>query len=320
MAKNGDTPTPIELDVLILHGRDPYLVEYLSKLFTSVGLRSSTAEALPSHQRHQEAKVDLYIQQCRIPVVLVTFDESNRARPNVYDELARCRTLRPDDMIVLREERGGARVDVGSNTEGKFVEINFDTGQLHAMIPPLLVELKSRGLVSGSAESGPRDLGNFLNAFLDKMDAIWEQIDGAWNNVHRQDYEAENELTVRLDQFFQQYHHVFHALVRDGRRGDTLRAVCETSLSEAAKLAVAAWEAAAQGKMKHADALTNDPRLKPTARRHHKLYDRAGSELKKARKSTRTSDERIAGFRTAIDLAQEYIDEVSRHGSTGRAV
>ena len=197
-----------EPDILILHGMSKKLVDYLRDLFRGVGLTASSAIDLPSLSHSQEDKVDHYIKACRIPLVVVSFDESDpnshRARPNVYDELARCLQLRRVDTIVLQEKRGAETVELPSNVHGKIVRIPFSQDSLHEMIPVLLTEISSRRLLT--PQEGGKSVfqaGENLNTFLDSMDAIWDhEFDEAWEKVHQSDFMAESELAIALDTFF----------------------------------------------------------------------------------------------------------------------
>ena len=65
-------------DVLILHGKSRPTVNYLQKFFAALGLHATTVLDLPSLEKPQEAKVNHYIKQCLMPLVLATFDEDEQ--------------------------------------------------------------------------------------------------------------------------------------------------------------------------------------------------------------------------------------------------
>src|ERR1017187_3213475 len=219
------------VDILILHGKSVRLVAYLKEVLSSLGIRANTVLGLPSQRKVQEQRVEHYIKNCKIALILVTFDETepnrNKARPNVYDEIARCRRLKKKDTIVLQERRGKRLVELGSNVHGQLVIIEFEQSKLHKMLPALITEIRDRGLLSfGTSAERKSEAGNILNRFLDRMDDLWDvEFDEAWDNVHRKDYQAERNFAILLDLFFQQYQNVFSALVREKKAGDELMTI-----------------------------------------------------------------------------------------------
>ena len=292
------------------------LVDYLSSLIEALGISAGAVIDLPAAGKAQEAKVDYYIRNCKIPLVLVTFDEKRKgttnARPNVYDEIARCRSLgKRRDTIVLQQVEGRRFVHLPSNVTGQMVVIQFDESHLHTMLPRLLVELRSRQLPRNrTAEEGTVEAGGILNEFLDKMDAIWEgEFDHAWRKIHRLNYGAESNFADTLDLFFQQYHKVFAALIRDKKRGDELKIVCDATYTEALNCAARAWEYVAESKIRTADEKSAEPALSKEHRKYHKLYDRGADELRQG-KSTRQAESQIRCFRKAIDLLDDYMDKL----------
>src|SRR5271156_6071620 len=134
------------VDILILHGMSKGIVEYLEKFFKSLGLRAETVLNLPSLKKEQEQKVNHYIKNCRLPLVLVTFDEGEenptKARPNVYDEIARCRQHKRKDTLVLQEKKSGKLVQLPSNIEGRLVVIQFESKKLERLVISLLTEIR----------------------------------------------------------------------------------------------------------------------------------------------------------------------------------
>lgn len=301
-----------DLDILILHGMSRSIVDYLKELFASLGISASTVLDLPSRKLSQEKRVDYYIKQCGMPLILVTFDESEanttKARPNVYDEIARCRRWKREDTLVLQQEKNGKLVELPSNVMGQMVTIHFEADKLHRVVPFILKEIRQRGLIFRTSQAEKTvEKGGILNDFLDKMDSLWDQeFDVAWNSLHRLDYDSERELALALDHFFQQYQRAFSALIRDQKNGDELRAVCDVAYLESVKWAARAWEYAADAKMKKADALAKKMEQSQRRSKHQDLYNHAASELRKA-KRTMADLEKIKLLRSVIQSCEAYV-------------
>ncbi|MBU6427319.1 hypothetical protein KGQ27_03770 [Patescibacteria group bacterium] len=301
------------VDVLILHGMSKNIVDYLKDLIGSLGLRAATVLDLPSHKKPQEQRVDYYIKDCLIPLVLVTFDESEKnttkARPNVYDEMARCRQFKRSDTLVLQEMREGRLVELPSNVLGQLVTVQFDAALLHNLVPPLLTELRGRGLLLGAlTRRGAGENGGLLGDFLERMDQLWEkEFDEAWDNLHRLDYDAERELALALDHFFQQYHSVFRALIQEQCPAHELQSLCAAAYAQALQWAARAWEHAADAKMIKADTLHKQIGQSGRRSKHHKPYNDAANQLRKAKKAAEEKD-KIAGFKKAIHLVNRYME------------
>jgi hypothetical protein len=115
------------VDVLILHGLSIDLVKFLKDVLDSLGVSSDSPLDLASLGLSQDAKVNHYIKSCRLPLVIVSFDEeepgSKKSRPNVYDEIQRCRRFKKEDVILLQELREGTSVVLPSNVVGQMVVI-----------------------------------------------------------------------------------------------------------------------------------------------------------------------------------------------------
>jgi hypothetical protein len=300
------------VDILILHGQSIDLVNYLISLFNSINIIAKNVLNLPSGKMDQERKVEYYLKTCGLPLVLVTFDEeyptSNKARPNVYDEIARCRDLRPMDTIVLQEKRGPTLVELASNVSGQLVIIQFEQKKLHLMIPFFLNEIRSRGLLASSQTSDATvQAGSTLNDFLDVMDRLWDhQFDTAWATIHRRDYEAERNFAETLDQFFQIYHSVFDALVRKKARGDELRSICSSAYDNAVGCATRAWEYVAQAKLRMIDPLILSGDRSKTGLGCRELYDKASHDLWLAKGST-DRDNKMRLFSSVVSTADECL-------------
>ena len=176
------------VDILILHGKAPALVKYLCDFFGAIGLSAHSAVELPSLGHAQEPKVDYYIERCGSPLVLATVDEdngnANQPRQNVIDELARCRLLRGNDTVVLRELRGNLAVSLPSNVEGQVVVLPFQRERLDELATSLLREVASRHIVrkktyqnmplieSGASQHVSCDRSFFFD-LRDKLDPWW---------------------------------------------------------------------------------------------------------------------------------------------------
>ena len=309
MANPTSKDTQEHVDILILHGMSLTLVEYLQTLFESLGLSAGNVQDQFSQRQPQDRKVDYYIKRCSTALVLATFDEAEpasvNARPNVYDEIARCRKIKPLETLILQEVKDGSSVNLPGNIEGQVVVIPFETRELQKMIPQLLRELKGRGLISRvRVVESKVGAANILSSFLDRMDSLWEeQFDDAWNNIHRKDYDAESNFSLVLDRFFQEYQRVFSALIRDNKVGAELVAVCNTAYDKAENLAARAWEYVAEAKMEIADNLmerATDPF------KNRELYERASAKLRYAKSRDAPSD-KMPAFREAITQIDLYV-------------
>jgi len=308
-------PLP-DVDILILHGQSIDLVNYLISLLKSINITANNVLNLPSGKMDQERKVEYYLRDCGLPLVLVTFDEedptSNKARPNVYDELARCRSLRRKDILVLQERRKSTLVELPSNPVG-LVIIQFERDRFYLAIPQLLNEIHSRGFISPKRPSETTlEAGSTLNDFMDEMDKLWDkQFDIAWKKINWRDYAAERNFAETLDKYFQQYHLVVDALVREHKRGDELKAVCDSAYREAVTLAVRAWEYVADAKLKKADEMIDTTNRSVSALKCQDLYEKAAEQLRSAKRQMNPTDKMIH-FAYAIDLVDEFLKKLRK--------
>jgi hypothetical protein len=298
-----------DVDVLILHGMSKDIVDYLNRFFKSMNIRSSTVMELPARKLPQEKKVNYYIKNCKIALVLATHDEETgdkkRARPNVYDEIARCRKSKPRDTIVLQEKT----VVLASNVLGAIPSvIPFDPEHLHLMIPNLLTELKEHNLIYTKNEGIARmEVGWNLNEFLDEMDNLWDnEFDQAWEKIHRLNYGSESNFALTLDKFFQKYQEVFSVLVRNKMSGYEMKETADKALIESRKYAAVAWEYVAEAKLRKID----DERKNKKTLHYQKLYEEASSELRHGKRKEDSFD-KIKHFRKSIDLADKYINKIA---------
>lgn len=303
-------------DILILHGMSEDVVKYLEDLFRSLGISATTVSKQASGKRAQDKRVDESIRQCRMAVVLMTFNEeepgTENARPNIYDEIARCRALKKDETLLLQEERKGKLVRLPSNVVGQMVVITFESKRIHLMLPRLLTELRGRGFFAVPTVGESKvEAGHILNRFLDQMDKLWDyEFDPAWDKVHRKDYKAERKFAVGLDRFFQEYQRVFSALIRDRKSGVELQVVCDRSYQESVELVVRAWELVADAKMAKIDELSEENQ--GGTKRQKDLYDKIANALKNAPRQNNAGD-KIQEFKTAIQLAEAYFEKDKPH-------
>lgn len=302
------------VDVLILHGKNLQLVDYLISLLDSIGIKASNVLNLPSGKMPQERKVTYYLKDCGLAIVLVSFDEddpdSSTSRPNVYDEIARCRTLRRNDTLVLQESRDSKLVELPSNVLGQLVVIQYQDNKFHLAIPKILNEIRSRGLISSvhSSES-TAEAGSILNVFLDKMDDLWDQqFDIAWKKIHRKDYVAERSFAEALDLFFQQYHSVFDALIRKKSRGNALREICDSAYEKSLSIAVRAWEYVADAKMAKVDEAMEKS---SHALKCDSLYEQAVDNLRNAKRDG-VITKKYEMFASVVDLADECLKKLRK--------
>jgi hypothetical protein len=305
-----------QVGVLILHGGSIDLVNYLISLLGSINITANNVLNLPSGKMNQESKVEYYLKNCGLPLVLVTFDEDNptsqRARPNVYDEIARCRSLRREEALILQERRSSVLVELPSNVVGHLVMVQFDRDRFYLAIPQILNEICSRGLIATFRSSETTlEAGSILNDFMDKMDKLWdEQFDIAWKKIHRRDYDAERNFAEVLDLFFQQYHLVVDALVRKHKRGNELEAICDNAYGESMVYAARAWDYVAEAKLKKADQ-EMDRANEAKVLKYEGLYEQASDKLRSAKSST-SSTEKIRLFTSVVELVDEYLNKLRR--------
>ena len=309
---NQDTES---VDVLILHGLSMDLVNFLKETLESLGLSAASPLELPSLKLSQDAKVDHYIKNCRLPIAIVSFDEeepgSKNARPNVYDEIQRCRQFKKEDVILLQEVRERLPAALGSNLVGQMVVIPFDQAAMHRLIPPLVRELRSRNFLAvKSLGAGTFEAGDIVDNFLDRMNDTWDhEFDEAWESIHTSDYEAERNLAETLDKFFQEYLGVFMALVKDKVRGDSLKDRCTTALTHSKTLAAEAWRIVAQSKLKKAQEEGRDLPISKTGPARA-LLDLADSALRRGLRERASLEDRTKEFKKAIDLVTQYLERV----------
>jgi hypothetical protein len=305
--------TEHEVDILILHGLSHNIVNYLEGLFNSLGIYSATVIELPSLRKGQGKKVDYYIKNCKIPLVLATYDEETkdhtRARPNIYDEITRCQKMRGKDTIILQEKS----VQLASNTIRDVRCIfPFERNKIHLMLPKLLTELKSRNLLfARGTGKKTMEVGKTLNDFLDGMDNLWDnEFDEAWEKIPRPYFDAERNFGETLDKFFQLYQNVFSALIRGKKVNDDLKQVCDKNLEEAWRLASTAWGYVADANMKKADEARENIKKTRKSFRHEKMYSEASSEIWRG-KGSETNTDKIKHLRKAIELTEKYISKLA---------
>lgn len=303
--------------ILILHGQSLELVNYLISLFGSMDISANNVLNLPSGKMNQERKVEYYLKNCGLPLVLVTYDEnaptSKQARPNVYDEIARCRVLRSSDALILQERRNSVPVELPSNVIGQIAVIQFDKERFCLVIPRLLNEIRSRGFISTIRSSGiTLEAGSILNDFMDRMDKLWdEQFDRAWEKIHRRDYAAERNFAETLDMFFQQYHSVINSLVRKHKRGDELKVVCDNSYEKAVACAARAWEYVADAKIRMADDSIDTRGRTKAGHKSQELYEEASNQLRIAKRSTNPT-EKMGYFASVVDLVDKCLKQLRK--------
>jgi hypothetical protein len=89
-----------------------------------------------------------------------------------------------------------------------------------------------------------------LATFMNEMDHLWEnELDEAWVVVHKLDYHTEQNIVVLVDEFFQEYHRVFDALVRQKRSMTALIKISDGALTQAHQRAARIWELVVDAKM-----------------------------------------------------------------------
>jgi len=285
------------LDVLVLHGRQMEMVDYLCNLCLSLGLSASCVERLPTLGRNLNGRVSYYAQSCRLRLVLATFDDenpqSNQVRPNVIDELRICKEHDKKPTLILREVRDGKQPTLQSNLDNHFAFLDFTFSKLHEFVPAFIRELKQ--LLSIDVFESPAEkrfaAGRDLNAFLDKMDAIWDdEFDQAWLVIHQLDYQAERDFAVQLDLFFQCYHDAFRAFTKTPHDRPRLRETFANELKSAQETSKRAWRVVAQGRLRHAHPKKAD-----------NVLDEANSEFRHGEKAS-TTIEAIERYKKVITL------------------
>lgn len=296
---------PDSLDILIMHGHDEAIVEYLKEFFSSLGLKANNVEKLPSLGLPQGEKVEHYIGLGRLILIVATFSDGLRARPNVYAELQESVTRRRADTLLLRENRDGHAVEIASNLHGRAIEFPFTREEIHRVLPSLLRELRRRDFVRpNSSADETYESGSILNRFLDEMDTIWdEHFDIAWGEIYRESYDHEKDFATLLDRFFQDYQAVFSALIREKKQGSELKAVADDMLAHSWQLAARAWETVADAKRNQLSGL-----LRSRARNRPDHPSKNATRLVSEAKQEKDPLKQILLFREAITALNKIID------------
>ena len=299
-------------DVLVLHGMSLGLVNDIELFLRSLGLKAETVEEMASRGNPQDQKVSNAIENCRLALVLLTFDETeqdtSKARPNVYDEISTCKMKKPNDTILLREVKDSKKVTLPSNKEGTLVELTFEMNQLHKLYPQLIKELKGRNMVSSKIPlKSDMDFNSntILRGFLDKMDRVWEEeFDKASNEIYRGDYYTMNKFQLSLDRFFLEYWKVFNALVRQNEPATVLKKMCEDAAKISDSYAVEIWEDIADAKMKAVDELKakRSKDKKFDGRTFNKYYQEANGYMNEARSKYTNPSDKIKNYRSAVAM------------------
>ncbi len=182
------------------------------------------------------------------------------------------------------------------------------------MVPKLLAALRSRGVLDHRrALGGKASVGAILNAFLDRMNDIWDnELDPAWNRISGQDYEAERAITEEHDRFHQEYLHAFEAAIRRAENGDTLRQTCDAAVARSLECAALVWRRAAESKLNmHQKSMKKSK--KAISRAIRSLDEQAVGLLRRGIK-VRGSSDKMKLFKNAIDLVDQASELASREG------
>lgn len=299
MAKGTSQRAPV-LDVLILHGRDRQLVDYLCSLCVSLGLTANYVENLPSNGMDLNQCVTHYASSARLRIILATFDEenkaSNQARPNVIDELRLCAERKLTPTLLVVETRDGKRPALQSNLPNPFPSIEFSASEIHVFVPKLIKDLRSMLQVEMFESPATKRvvMGRELNSFLDKMDDIWDnEFDEAWKAIHQRDYAGEREFANELDQFFLCYHAAFVVFAKTPNDHAKLRTTFASELKSALEAAERAWKVVAQGRLRIAQ--------QPDSTTAEKISNEANREFRLGAKA-RSTAEAISCFKKVVEL------------------
>lgn len=255
-----------QIDIILLHGNDNYvtspIIEYLKESF---GFIVNTVENSPARGKSQNDKVRSYIKECKLPIVLATFDGSNQnVRPNVANEIALCFELRQNDFLIIRERRNNSLAAIGSNIENQHPEIIFEKDDLSRLYIKLNREILALNLITKSSVKQNSDLNsirkeaNEISDFLDKMDRIWEdEFDIVADFIRRDDWKTEKEFQNKLDAFFLKYWAVFDAMIRKKKEGRALKKISDENLEEAYELAFDVWSIVVKSRLDALDEKMN---------------------------------------------------------------
>lgn len=308
-------------NILLLHGGSEGYVERFKEVFAGLGLPARVVLDDASNARTQRERVDEAIKSCRLPVVLATYNDANpgatTARPNVYDEIARCQTLGRDDVIVVLEVRDGKPVDLGSNHQN-IVALQFDfTDPLRGMtsIARFLHELRERRLFSPQdAGSDAHASGSVFNAFLGEMDDIWDNhLDAAWDYIHQQDYDSEQKITLENDKFHLKFHDVVVALVRHQQSPAELRILCDKATAESKEIAVRCWEIAFEALVALAQRRVQASRRSAAGSEGHARVSRYVERFGRLRKDRKSAiSTKLAEMKTLAGEVARVITELPR--------
>jgi hypothetical protein len=308
-------------EVLILHGGSLDLVEDLKEFLGGLGISAATVLDQPSQSKPQMARVDDRIKQCKLAIVVASFDEetanSRSPRPNVIHELTLCQKYKSKDTIVFQEKRNGLTADIGSNFQGHLVILQFERTGLQKTFTQLLGELRTRGMFLPASASSLKTMptnvviGRDLNDFLDKMDVLWASFDQAYKKIHRDDHKTLMHYSDTLDAFFICYWNVFNQMIRKKAPPGDLRIVADQQYKRSQELLEKVWKDAADALMEHANRLRGDSRHKPAPSLLASLQS-ADHSLRDARKAGK--------IETRIDTysqAAETLDLFIKRAETG---
>ncbi len=311
--KNNKTQVP-NVDVLLLHGRDLSLVDNVQAILASIGLTAAKVMDLPSLDLDLDDRADVYIKSSRLRVMIASYDEQDKggknARPNVHDEITRSVIKSSNDhLIVLRETKKGNPVPLASNIIKRLkVIVLFKRSKFALAIPKLLMEIAHRGLLKIAVKKADVESSTaaIIIPFMKKMDALWEkEFTVGWNKIHSSDADAVSKLTIHLDNFFIEYHKVFKALIRRGKKGKDLTLICEKAYEASLNYAAHAWIVVADSKRDEAKKRHDDSQ----SARHEKIYEDALHVHRQIERAT-TQKVKIDRARKVVSQFEKFIKKI----------
>lgn len=294
------TLTPTN-DVLVLHANNEDIADWICELTRGFGLKVMGPINVMSSTGGKERRAKLVLQS-RLILVLHAFDES-------------LEKLSPGSGQRLDEWKAGERARIRRiqliESRNKPIErsgvdrINFTRAKLEFLAIDLVRAFKEVGLVQVAKSRGPERMtvGTLLNAFLDKMDKIWDkEFDPAALLIPGSDARAEREFGAILDDFFLCYWRAIREVAGNTAKPKRLAKVFDAEHSKAQERACHAWEVIALANQRHAEQ-------KEDSTRTHFDEDREDASIliKQAKSAKR---ERRADLTKSMDLYKEAAEKL----------
>ncbi len=308
-----------EIDILILHGRSIALIDKLRRVLKAVGYYACTVEEQPTVGLSQGNKVKELIKKSKICLAVLTFNDEDKnstgARPNVYDELSTCGSIKRRNTIVLLEKKGNKYVTIPSNRNGVFVPITFEKRDIVTLFEKLFIELRPRimALKVPYANKEVEMSVPIIKEFVEKMNLLWNnEIEHAWKCIERRGAELQFDFADSIDAFANQYTKMLDYFFKDYKNNNSLRKNTNNLYKEAYMTVVKIWEIVSDGTMEYAknENKKEENATKASSQEMRELFaiaSEAHTESKRKSRDSNSDGDRIVKFRKATELLKGYI-------------